>query len=75
VIEPNATHTTYLVYLHSKPDEQVLALLSRHVLLENSEATRVPNADIPVIFLSLAFCSRQKVESKISFLRTLNLHK
>jgi hypothetical protein len=51
-----------------KLDEQVLALLPRDVLFDNSEATRAPNADIPVIFLSLAFCRRQKLESQISFL-------
>jgi hypothetical protein len=61
----------YLVWLHLKLEEQILASVSRDVVFENLEATRAPNADIPVIFLSLAFCRRQKVESQISFLRTL----
>jgi hypothetical protein len=67
VIELPVTHTVYLVWLHLKLYEQVLALLSRDVLFDNSEATRAPNTDIPVIFLSLAFCRRQKVESQIYF--------
>jgi hypothetical protein len=50
----------YLVWLHLNLDKQVLALLSRDVVFENSEATRSPNADIPVIFLSLAFCRPKK---------------
>jgi hypothetical protein len=36
-------------------------------VFENRDATRAPNADIRIIFLSLAFCRRQKVESQISF--------
>jgi hypothetical protein len=64
----------YLVWLHLKLEEQILASVSRDVVFENLEATRAPNADIPVIFLSMAFCRRQKVESQISFLRTLCLH-
>jgi hypothetical protein len=75
VIQLTATHTVYLVWLHLKLGEQVLAFLSRDVVFENSEATRAPNADVPVIFLSLAFCRRQKLESQISFFRTLSLHK
>jgi hypothetical protein len=65
----------YLVWLHLKLDEQVLASVSRDVVFENLEATRAANADIPATFPSLAFCRRQKVESQISFLRTLCLHK
>jgi hypothetical protein len=74
MIELAASHTVYLVWLHFKLDEQDLVLLSRDVVFENSQATRAPNADMPVIFLSLAFCRRQKVESQISFLRTSSLH-
>jgi hypothetical protein len=51
----------YLVWLHLKLDEQVLASISRDVVFENLEATRAANADIPVIFLSLTFCRPQKV--------------
>jgi hypothetical protein len=67
MIQLTVTHTVYLVWLHLKLDEQVLALLSRDVLVENSEATRAPNADIPIIFLSLAFCIRQKWNPKFLF--------
>jgi hypothetical protein len=75
VIQLTVTHTAYLVWLHLKLDEQALALLSRDVAFENSEATRAPTVDIAVIFLPLAFCRRQKAESQISVLRTLGLHK
>jgi hypothetical protein len=54
------THTVYLVWLYLKFDEQVLALLSRDVLFENSEATRTPNAEIPFTFSGTGILSSAK---------------
>jgi hypothetical protein len=70
------THTMYLAWLHLILDEQVFSLSIEGVVFENREATRAPNSDVPVIFLSLAFCRRQNVESQIYFfLLTLCLRK
>jgi hypothetical protein len=69
VVELTVTHMMYLVCLHLKLDKQVgFSLSIEGVVFENHKVTRSPNADIPVIFLSFAFCRRQKVEYQIYFL-------
>jgi hypothetical protein len=60
-----AEFVMYLVWLHLKLDEQVLALVSSGVVFENHEATSMPAADVPFNFRSLAVCRRQTVESQI----------
>jgi hypothetical protein len=62
-----AEFVMYLVWLHLKLDEQVLALVSSGVVFENHEATSMPAADVPFNFRSLAVCRRQTVKSLFFF--------